>query len=1068
MIEQSSFQPNYVRELLLVPRRSDTTTSSSLSTTISTCWNNLRKCLQSNDSLAQELYDGLIEEKVSASKIRQYSPEVINHLTQKYTQTPKIAPQVRTFISHIAKTALGQTIALNDPIATQTALWKLYATVTIPALAARPIIMYTPPEEKIREIITCVSENFRSVFPGTSPTELFTLLASWPEELQPDIVIAYSRSKHKTTFMKIIQALNDLKPEQLTFAKKADTLAYIAERFPDCFTPSQITEHLLHTNSSAIECLSDLPAETRRARITALLEASSKAGYLPRIDTCSCLIADYISEDTSQEQLCKLLSYLSEFNKPLPDYIAFFPPRSRIQILIRCLEEPLFLLFQGGWDNEAIVYTTHCLEHFEEDRKRALRLATLAVRSLFPTQALAKSVLHVLQLDEKDYARIKQKAEGIHSSYVSPSSEKIELIFALSQHEEKEIDRVIELIRPLLISSNGKAYVPCVARLITTLIQTAHDQRATLIQAFIIAADSYGSNYEAIPYLLADLKEHQEMSSTTFIEAIRFVSEINKKATPVLPSWRFSPLARAWSFFIMGMNDSVKQQADTLRSFCKRHCQSNHLAPILAELGWLFPPDKRIQALQNLNPDTDLNALGAKNFISNCIIDHTLIAQDELFNFWSKQLESTLHNEHATRGFVNLIFEYQRALDLPFEHPLFQRAIEIVVLIDPNARENRRNPYTLFKELQQQRTVIPAVVLAYKKIEVGTTVFRIDLQGIRDHAATKSSYCFSDLPKSLAKSLANGLGPDFLDKLFQSLDARLDRLSAEKKQMTHAYICEQFRLPYEQLKPHLLQKPLIRRLLALALEPEDPIEQVHFELFSILDVLCRRQNSLNDNILSEQEECLLSIACQLQTCSTGQRDGIQFIYNNLVSTGEITATLHSDSDFEHDFKTLLHQIVQNELNHILTSSHLLSELIGENDNAQLSHQTLYLKNRLHKQLGLRHSLTFDPGSMMISPALVDIDEIHATNAIVAKIDIQKIMRRAEECFKTMMTTDERRKAVYNSVYALFERMPNKPEGWQNWLLFDDTYEFKGLSDEGLARLLEQMGIIKGIDSKKFA
>ena len=1158
MVTQSSYKPNYLRELLLIPRRSDTTTSSSLSTTISTCW----KYLQSNDSLAQELYDGLINEKVSASKIRQYSPEVIDHLTQKYTQAPKIAPQVRTFISHIAKTALGQTIALNDTIATQTALWKLYATVTIPALAAPPIPIYIPPEEKIREIIILVSKNFRSVFSDALLTELFTHLESWPEDLQTDIVIAYSRSNHKSDILAILQALNELEKERLAFPEKAalctqlieyvqrlpgsllvdlnalvkavsqiapkeqaDTLAYVAQHFPNYFTPSLVInaiaclphqnrqpivelagklateltqspfrvslitslvtimitalsqqptseqvslfadwcqlaskEYYLFTDSSTIELLSQVPAKARQDRIRFLLNASRQAGYLPGVQITSYLVAHCISEDTSQEELCKLLSTILKSPHPRqlpPEEIAFFPPRSRIQILTHYFEKQNPHL---PWDEEAISYTTHCLKHFEEDRKKALQLATslLLADSHFPLWTLATHVHKLLKVNETVYACVKRQAESIDSSYIPPSLAKFELMLSLLGHEEKEVDSIIKLIRPLLTSPNGKAYIPHVTCLMTTLTQITHDQRVILIQALTIAIDSYGPDCNTIPSLISELNKAQKFSTTKFIEALHFVSEINKKVTPTLTANNFAALSLSWSWFIMEMDECVKQQAYTLMPLCIQYCRDDSLEAILGVLGCLLPPEKRMQAIQRLNPDTDLDR--SDDFISKCFADRSLISQDELHNFVSKQLDNALHNELLAKTFSSTIIKLQQQLSLPSEHPLFQRAIEINIRTDPHAQKQWQSPYTLFKELQQPRNVIPDDTLTYKKEKIGTTTFRIDLQGIRDYAIAKNSYYFSDLPK--------GINANFLDRLFQSLDTRLDHLSAEKKQETHAYIREQFRLPYDELKPHLLQKPLIKRLLATVLPPENPVEQVHFELFSIFDVLQRRKNCLNEKILSEQEECLLSLACQLQDCATGQRDGIQFIYNNLVSTGEITSTSHLDSDFEHDFRSLLHQIIQNELNHILTSSNLLSELIGENSDKHLAHQTLYLKNRLYRQLGLRHSLTFDFHSTTISPKLFDMDEKRAICTIVAKLDIQKILQRSQKCLTSMMTSDEQCKAVYNAVYTLFKRMTNKPEGWSEaWLVFDENYRFQGVSDEGLARILEQMGILKQISSE---
>ena len=316
--------PNYARELLLVPHRLDTTTSSWTSKVFSAIGNCARTLLQSNDSAAQELYNSLIHTPVSASEIREYSSRIVPCLTEKYStskmtpsqvsaskirqyssriihcltekcSTSKMNPQELANISHIVREAFGQTITSPDALTTQTALWKLYATVTTRTLKAHPIPMYIPPEEKIRELITSISENFRSVFPSPPTTELFihlptelcTHLASWLEDVQTDIVIAYSRSPHKSDVVELVQALNEFgvtlpekaalfsqivqymqkKPWPIVFRQKSliksllkiapkeweEILVHLAKHFPKCYMPCLM-----------IDALSAIPHQNRK------------------------------------------------------------------------------------------------------------------------------------------------------------------------------------------------------------------------------------------------------------------------------------------------------------------------------------------------------------------------------------------------------------------------------------------------------------------------------------------------------------------------------------------------------------------------------------------------------------------------------------------------------------------------------------------------------------------------------------------------------------------------------------------------------------------------------------
>ena len=556
------------------------------------------------------------------------------------------------------------------------------------------------------------------------------------------------------------------------------------------------------------------------------------------------------------------------------------------------------------------------------------------------------------------------------------------------------------------------------------------------------------TNVQQTIEILCQIPDDMQLSAAQFVRNFADTHELT-----------LSPVLLAQLAHFVAPIDEKTRQADMqlLVPLFKTYPNSQKLHKFF-ELTKLLPPVIRIKALALVDVDVNiqLDNEDPYDFIANCLENQDLVSQVDLHGYLFDALERNITNQQEALFYANNILIFIEELFLPEFHPLFQRAIQVVSIASNSS--HRQNPYRLYNDLKTQleneKLVEQSEFYSIPCRVAGETI-TVYVDGIREHTSKKWGYTFSDLPIDLS--------PDIFDTLFASLDERIAALSESKKRETEAYIEENFHTSLTSLKANILSKPLLKNFLRLKGKPDQPIEQVHYYLYCILKVLHSYDREVKkEQILSDQEAFLLSIATQLHLCSIGQRDGISLIYNNLISRNELSSQVASEDDFEIQLKGRLHEMAQSELNNILTSDTLLTLLLGSKKPvSERAHQTLYLKNRFFKQLGLKHTLTFDPHSRVIQPDLLQVTPQRALHRIFNQLDLKRLVTMTQNHIQELLEKAEKKKEVYNKLYELFERIENKPKDWQNdFLNFNEAFEFQGITQKGALRLLIHARAVK--------
>lgn len=387
-----------------------------------------------------------------------------------------------------------------------------------------------------------------------------------------------------------------------------------------------------------------------------------------------------------------------------------------------------------------------------------------------------------------------------------------------------------------------------------------------------------------------------------------------------------------------------------------------------------IPPELRLSVFLDL----DKNREWLKGDILSKVMDANKDLKSKIHGYLQNELERVISDQVKAADLADRVIENEELLGLHHEHPLFQRAIEIKAITEI-ADTDRKNPYRLYQELKKasEEDFIPVTAPAVNKqftLQFTTPSgepfsteqlesLSLNINALREKAVEKKGFTFGDLPQ--------GVAPDSLNKLFESLNERLDHLTPKKREQAEQYIQENYNCSRQELEDNILEKPLIPGLLSLKGAPGDPIENSAVYLYATMKAILDSSTEVGkDSPLSPQETLLLSFSGAIRECSTGQRDGITGFYNLLPVNYRLTGRA-VELGYKDIVNNLMEKSVQKVLGDVFLGDDLSRTLVGKADIEQAAHQTLYLQNRYSRQVGFQHRINFDPYTGVLYDEIID-------------------------------------------------------------------------------------------------
>jgi hypothetical protein len=319
----------------------------------------------------------------------------------------------------------------------------------------------------------------------------------------------------------------------------------------------------------------------------------------------------------------------------------------------------------------------------------------------------------------------------------------------------------------------------------------------------------------------------------------------------------------------------------------------------------------------------------------------------------------------------------QYELLLHDEHPFLQELISLATLTDPEALANPKSPFNIYKKLKEALQTEPLIaqIPQQQRVKIGDEEHNMgfNLGRIREWAA-RAPYTFQDLakvPKQLIDQISGidnqereeiPIPSNSLMQLFDRLEARIHALPEEEQEAAIREVrslCNDEGSSLERLKEQVLGAgKVIPTLLAQHGEADQPISITLFYFHAILKAILSQSPGVAVGAwLSPRESMLLRFAGFIQACETGQADAIEQYYLHLPPNLQPVQRQSQLSTLEEQIEAKGDSLIQEALNDAIAEE-LMVGLLGSTPE-QLAHHILYVKNRFHRQIGLKHLLTFD-------------------------------------------------------------------------------------------------------------
>ena len=419
-------------------------------------------------------------------------------------------------------------------------------------------------------------------------------------------------------------------------------------------------------------------------------------------------------------------------------------------------------------------------------------------------------------------------------------------------------------------------------------------------------------------------------------------------------------------------------------------------------------------------------------------------------------LDSVQVDRQRSANLAETIIKLREELNLSDDNPLFQKAINVLVLADPDVLNDLKNPYNIFQSLQAFLDEPYFQLSAFNVLE-------LDMRRIREMAQTLD-YTVQMLPHDVTR--------ENIERLFGNMVTRFEALSEDEQTAVGESVRSLLGVEEQgsNFSNKVLNIPslqdeffradgLISKWLSHAPVGGGRIDSSHFKAFMILKSILDVNESIVDSVkLLTPQECLIVnfINCVIN-CSTGQKNGIEVLYKELPKIYQVSG--NSDDQVVNE---IVRTTVQRSLNEAIQEQ--VRVVVGGIDPQEV-HQILYVKNRLFRQLGLEHKLEFDLHTGVLSEAVLDYNPQQMFLGIVEKFQ-QILPRKILENINDMIKRDPKQTEGASSYYVLFsEIFEHHKREIEDCVEFDANYKLTGLTPLGALTLLQEVGVVKDDSSE---
>lgn len=310
--------------------------------------------------------------------------------------------------------------------------------------------------------------------------------------------------------------------------------------------------------------------------------------------------------------------------------------------------------------------------------------------------------------------------------------------------------------------------------------------------------------------------------------------------------------------------------------------------------------------------------------------------------------------------------------------------------LSENGMSNPNNPYEIAQKhrlAQKKQTGIKQFFkLSPNDQMTGQSAFRLYQPSVVT-SWNNTQMTRKDIPEHVSTTL--------IRHIFRHIEHRLQKKNSKKAQSLNDYISQEKynfvstgeNLSFSTLKSNFLSDPYIHHLLQLPQNPNEPISQEQYQFYCLIANLAQQSSRIaRGELLSPQEEMLLSYSRYIYFCKEGKKEAIQNVYRLLPESKQIRQVCAPREWIER----FLYNFISAKIEGIINTDFFLKKLGISIREERLVHHAHFLIRRFGKQLGLNPDAALDIWTQSLEPSVHTLDEVKFLKEFYSMLNISTL------------------------------------------------------------------------------
>ncbi len=251
---------------------------------------------------------------------------------------------------------------------------------------------------------------------------------------------------------------------------------------------------------------------------------------------------------------------------------------------------------------------------------------------------------------------------------------------------------------------------------------------------------------------------------------------------------------------------------------------------------------------------------------------------------------------------------------------------------------------------------------------------------------------------------------------------------------------------------------VVSKSMHVTLENGDPVPLLTEKLYDIASIILAKDPTVaKGELLSPREMLMMTYMPLIESCPTGQEEGIVVCYNALTQEIPLLEETADESItvFRERAERFLQNNIQKTMDTTLNSQEFLNKLgVDERDLKHKVHQVKYLRNEIGKDYGIAHEESFDENGGWVSKSL-----LRQTRTTICAVFFEDLKKEVVKDLKNSFNAydPKSRRKLYHALSELLTETAH--ENLEKTWYYSEADPAPILTDFGAILLLEKSGYL---------